>query len=188
MARGSLFLVVAAVLAVLATLAMLRGFQTEPAGSQAVAAQPPRYELQGVEWTRYDEQGRPLIQATATTARYYDDKSAQFDTLKVQRLGQQGGPWNLEAPGATMPAGEQRIQLGNPVVMTGHMRNGEAVRLDTPTLWLDLQRKDISTDQRVVLSGPNRRARARGMQADWNGTQVKLLNDVEVDYVPQPRG
>jgi LPS export ABC transporter protein LptC len=187
MARGSLFLGVAVVLAGLAALTMLRGFQ--PAGPEPAAGggMPPRYQLEGVEWTRLDAQGKPLIHATAATARYYDDRSAQFETLQVQRLGE-SGPWNLQSPSGRMPAGESRIRLDKPVEMVGQMKSGETVRVDTDSLWVDLERKEIATEDRVRLSGNNRAARARGLRADWTGTQVKLLNEVEVDYVPQPRG
>ncbi|AXQ28027.1 LPS export ABC transporter periplasmic protein LptC [Solimonas sp. K1W22B-7] len=187
MKRGSLFFVVAAALAVFATLTLLRGFQPETQQAVAETGMPPRYELQGVQWTRLDAQGKPLIQAAADTARYYDDKSARFEMLSVQRLGEGGGPWNLQSPSGRMPAGQQRIVLDKPVEMTGRMKSGEPVRVDTDSLWVDLERKEIATDDRVRLSGPNRAARARGMRADWGGTQVKLLNEVEVDYVPQPR-
>lgn len=187
MARPSVFLAVAAALAAFAALLLLRGFQPEPQQAAAEVGNPPRYQLQGVEWTRLDAQGQPLIRATADTVRYYDDKSAQFETLRVERLGQ-GGPWNLNAPRGQMPGGEQRIRLEKPVEMTGKMKSGEDVRVETDSLWVDLERKEIATEDRVRLTGRNRAASATGMRADWNGTQVKLLKDVEVEYVPQPRG
>lgn len=187
MARPSVFFAVAAALAVLAALVLLRGFQPEPPQAAAAAGRAPLYQLQGVEWTRLDAQGKPLINATADTARYYDDKSAQFEALRVERLGQ-GGPWNLSSPQGQMPAGQQRIRLDKPVQMTGRMKSGENVRVETDSLWVDLERKEIATEDRVRLSGRNRAASATGMRADWNGTQVQLLKDVEVEYVPQPRG
>ena len=187
MKRGSLFLVMATLLAGLAALTMLRGFQAQGTPVAADGSSPPRYQLEGVEWTRLDAQGKPLIHATAATARYYDDRSAQFETLQVQRLGE-SGPWNLQSPSGNMPAGEQRIRLDKPVAMTGKMKSGETVRVDTDSLWVDLEHKEIATEDYVRLTGTNRAARARGMRADWSGTQVKLLNDVEVEYVPQPRG
>lgn len=188
MTRGSLVLAVAAALAIFATLTMLRGFQPEPPQAPVAQTLPPRYQLQGVEWTRLDAQGRPLIEATAATARYYDDKSARFETLQVRRLGAAGGPWNLTAPQGLMPPGEERIQLTDPVEMTGKLKNGDPLRVTAETLWVDLQRKEIHTADRVLLTAPNRQARARGLRADWAGTRVQLLNEVEVDYVAQPRG
>ncbi|HSW15242.1 MAG TPA: LPS export ABC transporter periplasmic protein LptC, partial [Solimonas sp.] len=179
MARGSLFLGLASALALFAVLTLLRGFQPEPPAEVAAQAQLPRYELRGVEWTRLDAQGRPLIEAVAGTIRYYDDESARFDTLEVRRLGA-NGPWNLTSPDGTMPAGEERLRLNPPVLITGRLSNGEPVQIDAESLWVDLQRKEIHTEDRVQLHAPNRQARARGLRADWAGTQLRLLNDVEV--------
>ena len=61
MKRGSLFLVVAAVLAGLAALTLLRGFQPEGPQVAADGSSPPRYQLEGVEWTRLDAQGKPRL-------------------------------------------------------------------------------------------------------------------------------
>jgi len=188
MGRGSLFLALAAALAIFAALTLLHGLQPAAPQAQASLAQQPRYELQGVEWTRLDIQGRPMIEAVASHLRYFDDESARFEALQVRKLGAEGGPWTLTSPSGLMPPREKRLRLDAPVEIAGRLKNGEPVRIDAVNLWVDLQRREIYTEDRVQLHAPNRQARARGLRADWAGTQLRLLNDVEVEYVAQPQG
>jgi len=186
--RGSLVLLAVGALVLLAVLLMLRGLDGPPAAQLAAAADAPRYELQGVNWTRLAADGTPLINATAQRARYYDDHSARFDSVRVERLGTPGGPWTVESPRGLMPADEKRIQLTRPVDMRGKQRNGEPIQVRAESLWIDLEKRELYTEDAVQLNAPHRQARARGLRADWQGTRVQLLNNVEVEYVPTPRG
>lgn len=186
--RGGLVFAGIGLLVALTLVLLLRGLRGAPAEvAVAAAAEPPRYELQGIRWTRLDPEGRPLLQATAAQARYFDDRSARFEELQVQRLGAEG-PWTLTAPRGVMPPDEKRIHLTEPAQMNGRLKTGEPVRVTADGMWVDLARREIYTDERVVLQGPQRQARARGLRADWQGTRVQLMNEVEVEYVVQPRG
>lgn len=181
--RGPVLLLFPLALAVVAVVVTLQGFQPEPAAEGEGAAGPePRYELADAQWTRHDPAGTPQLRATAARIEYFDDRSARLTTLTLDQLGGADGPWRIHAPSGTVPAEQMRMQIGPPVRMTGTLRQGGAVDVATERLWIDWQKREIYTDDRVTLTAPRREARARGLRTDWAGTRVRLLRDVRVDY------
>lgn len=187
MPRGFTLIAVAAVLAIGAALLMLRGLQSGPAEMQHALAAEPRYELQGVDWTRFGGDGKTLIQAHADSGRYFDDKSASFDAITLRHLGAGPSPWTLSSPHGRVPADQQRIELTDPVDMRGALKNGDAARVATSSMWVDFERREIYTDEAIRLSSPGREVRAVGLRGDWAGTRLQLLKNVEVNYVAPPR-
>jgi LPS export ABC transporter protein LptC len=174
---------VATVLLVVAALALtLQSLQHEERAAENPPARKPRYELTSAEWTRYDAQGQAFMHATADTIRYYDDKSAELETLNVDHLGGEPGPWHLSAPRGFAPANEERMELTAPVTLHGALRDGEPMQLTVDQLWVDYARRELYTDAPVDLIGPYREMHAQGMNADWAGTRLKLMHDVRVKY------
>lgn len=184
--RAQLALLIIGVLVVLALWLSSRALQT---GQSAPLSDEnrPLYALEGVRWTRLDEQGRPLLQAKATEVQYYDDRSARFEGLQLQRLGGSAGLWTLQAPVGLMPPGSERIDLERPVEMRGRLKNGDPVHVHAEAMSVDLRRRLIHSSAPVRLEAPYRQARARGLRADWEGTRVELLDQVEVEYGVKPR-
>jgi LPS export ABC transporter protein LptC len=166
---------------------MLRSLQADAPESRAVMATEPRYELRGVDWTRFGEDGKTLIQAHADTGRYYDDKSASFDAITVRHLGAGPSPWTLSSPHGRIPAAEQRIELTDPVDMRGALKNGDPASVASASMWVDFERQEIYTEDAIRLSSPGREVRAIGLRGDWAGTRLQLMKNVEVNYVAPPR-
>lgn len=185
MIRGRLALLLPLILIVAAIAVTMRGFRHVERVAEAPQARQPRYELLGAEWTRYDAQGRTQLHATADTIRYYDDKSAELEHLVVDHLGSQPGPWHLTAPRGSAPAGEERLQLTEPVTMRGKLKNGDDLEVTAQTMWVDYARREVYTDTPVHVAAPYRDVQALGMRTDWAGTRLQLLKDVRVTYAPQ---
>lgn len=169
-------------LAFVAILFTLRGFEPSDQVPGLGESTRPRYLLKDAEWTRFDAQGRPQLRAQAREIDYFDDRSAQLRDVQVDRLGGTDGPWRITSPLGLVPASEQRISLKKPVTVRGALQGGGPIEMATTSLWIDFTRREIYTDDPVRLTGPNRSARARGMRADWAGTRVQLLREVEIEY------
>lgn len=182
MPRGSLILLVPALLVIAAVLFTLKGFEPVPGTATEPALPEPRYELGRAEWVRLDQQGQPQMRATAESIEYFDDRSAQLNQLVLDRLGGRDGPWHITAPRGVVPPNQTRMKLSEPVTITGRLREGDTVKIETDRLWVDWQQRELYTEDAVVLHGSSRQARANGLRADWSGRRVELLRDVQVDY------
>lgn len=180
--RAVLLLSVPAGLAATMVWLLVRGFDPgTPQEAPSDPGTPARYQLTGVDWTRYDDQGAPLMHAQAARARYFDDKTARLDQVRLDHLGGDG-PWVLTAPSGLVPARERRVQLTAPVRIAGDLPRLGPVELEAVSLWVDPDRREIYTAERVTMDAPGRRASALGLRADWAGERVRLLNQVRVDY------
>ena len=168
-----------------AIMLTLRGF--EPAGEAPLPeeAERPRYELKDAQWTRLDAQGQVAFRGSAAWIGYFDDRSAQMREVRFDQLGGANGPWTITSPMGLVPPKEQRIALTAPVHVAGKLPGAGDVTMDTKSLWIDTVARDIHTDETVHLEGPNRRARADGMRADWAGTRVQLQRNVRIEYAPR---
>jgi len=181
----ALYLLLPIALTLAALLFTLRGLRPGAAREAAVETEQPRYAVTGAEWVRLGRGGEPEFRARADSIEYYADESLRLHTLTVDTLGGTASPWHLQAPEGEAPPRERRLQLKGQVVATGLYEDGAPLMFTTERLWVDLLRKELRTDDPVVLQSEFRRATARGLKADFTGERVELLNDVQVDYAPR---
>lgn len=179
-----LFGALAAVLAIVALFVAGPDLQA-PAEPAPAAERVPRYEVTGAQWTRLGARGEPEFRAQAATIHWYADDSAELSDLRIDALGGSASPWQLQAPAGQAPAGQRRLHLTGGVHASGERPDADTLEFTTPDLWVDLLRRELRTEAPVVLRSGPRSATARGLQADFAGENVKLLDDVQVDYVPE---
>ena len=183
--RKSVLVGGALLLAAVVLLLSLGGF--EQSGNTAVRENlqgKPRYVIANAEWTRLGADGKTVFHINAEHIDYYDDESARMTNLSLDGLDQGKGPWRLTSPLGEMPARDKRILLNKPVVMTGAVKQGEAIKLITDQVWVDGAKKELYTASPVVMTRGTQQATATGMNADWAGQRLQLLHDVKVTYVP----
>lgn len=159
-------------------------FQTPATAPVAPAAPLPRYTVTGAQWLRLGEQGQPEFRAQAQSIEYFADESIQLHTITLDALGGLSSPWNLRAPAGTVPPRERRVLLQGGVVAKGAYADGVPIDFTTDRLWVDLLRRELRTESPVLLTSDLRHASARGLKADFSGERVQLLDDVQVEYVP----
>lgn len=165
-------------------MATWRGGAPRPPRAAAASESQPRYTLTDGRWLRYGLDGRPEFEATAQTIDYYDDESARLQTVEVHALGGAGSPWRINAPEGYAPPHSQRMQLRGNVTAVATWPQGETVNFQTAYLWVDQNRRELSTDAPVQMRGRNRSANADGLRADWTGKLVELLGQVRMQYAP----
>jgi LPS export ABC transporter protein LptC len=184
MIRGLYFIVPV----LLAAAALFLAWQGLHAPAPDVTAEPraeqPRYAVTGAVWVRLGRGGEPEFRAQAAQIDYYADESANLQSLVVDTLGGTASPWHLTADTGQVPAHERSMLLKGAVEARSHYGNAP-FQFTTDQLWVDLLRRQLRTDSQVRLSSEFRRASARGLQADFSGERVQLLNDVQVDYDPE---
>lgn len=145
-------------------------------------AERPRYQLQDVQWLRMDDDGRPLYMAVAKDMRLFDDGSAHVWPVVVDRLGDHD-VWRLRAPYGEVPPAGSWLTLRDGVRLHGHWSDGRPLTGETEYLHIDTQRRELYTDQPVLLRGSRERMEGRGLRADWAGERVQLLHDVRTHYI-----
>lgn len=148
------------------------------------AAEPPRYAVTGAEWVRLGRDGAPEFRARSESIDYFADESAKLHGISLDALGGVKSPWTLSAPEGASPPHEKRLELTGGVVAHGLSDDGSPLTFETRRLWVDLLRRELYTEAAVELHTELRRATARGLRANFDGERVQLLNDVQVDYVP----
>jgi LPS export ABC transporter protein LptC len=162
---------------------LLRGFDAAAPIREADRDRSPRYQVHDAEWRRYNADGELEMRVQATSIRYFDDQSAELDTLQLDRLAG-GDVWQLSAPGGAMPAYQQRLRLDAPVLGSATLASDETLQLQAGRLWLDLPARTLSSDDALRLNGPLRSAQANGLLADWAGRRIQLFGNVEVQHAP----
>lgn len=156
-----------------------------PASPAAPAVQePPRYAVTGAQWLRLNLRGEPEFRAQAQTIDYYADDTVRLHGLTVDALGGWTSPWHLQAPEGSARMNDRRLLLTGDVLAQGKDSDGVPLDFTTEKLWVDLLRRELRTDEAVVLKSAHRRATARGLKADFDGERIQLLNDVQMEYAP----
>lgn len=147
------------------------------------AAPPPEadYYLRGAEISTMGEDGALLYRVLASDVLHFPDQRIALSDVKVDYLD---GPWTLLAEQGEIPADQSTLQLSGSVRMSGTLRNGEAVRLETPDLAVQFDARIIHTEASVSMTSDNVTATARGMHTDLAGQELKLLSEVRVRYEP----
>ena len=163
----------------------LQGLRTPPPEGGGKPAEPPRYAITNAQWVRLGAQGEPEFRATAAGIDVFADESMELHDLRLDTLGGTASPWNVKAPAGSAPPHERRLLLTGGVEADGKVAGDVPVDFTTEQLWVDLLRRELYTEGEVDLRTEARTAHARGLRADFEGERVQLLNDVQVDYVPE---
>lgn len=157
--------------------------QSQPqAPTRQATGQLPQYVLEDVDLTRYDAAGQPQLRAHAEQLEQFPDGYSTGSQLEVH-TSRGGMPWTASAPEGQLNGGKQPVHLTGGV--QAHSRwpdSGLPLNLETPELWIDVHDHSLYTTSRVKLHGPDRRATALGLRANWVTQSVSLLADVHSDY------
>jgi LPS export ABC transporter protein LptC len=179
------YLAIAVLLAVAGAYLALRGLRTPPPEAAAETEALPRYAITHAEWVQLGPNGEPEFRARAASIDYFADESIRLRDLELDTLGGAASPWSVRAPSGSAPPHERRMLLTGGVEAEGRVAGDMPVDFRSERLWVDLLRRELYTDGPVEMHTDLRTARARGLRADFGGERVQLLNDVQVDYVPE---
>lgn len=142
----------------------------------------PLYVADQATWTHYGVDGTPKVRAQADRIDYYDDRSITMTTVVLDRLGSAQGHWHLEAPSGSVPPDAQRMLLQPDVDIRGEAGRDLPTTIAARDVWVDWDKRTISSDQPVRGAAPNRTVSAKGWQTDFDATQIQMKGQVEVQY------
>lgn len=154
--------------------------QGTTAGNQNAAT--PVYVAEQATWVRFGADGQPQLQAEAQRIDYFADRAMQLDAVILDRLGGDQGAWHLEAARGEVPAGSSRMRLSPEVAVKGTSKTQLPVQIAASEVWVDWEKREISSEQAVTLKAPGRNLRADRWQTDFNASRSQLRGHVEVEY------
>ena len=142
----------------------------------------PLYVADRATWVRYGADGLPMLQAAAERIDYFEDHSMTLSTVNLDRLGGSQGHWHVEAPRGIVPPDSQRMRLEPDVTVRGDAKGGLPTTIAASEVWVDWDKKLISSDRPVRAQAPGRSASASGWQSDFAATRVQMKGNVEMHY------
>jgi len=152
------------------------------ANDEVSAEQIPLYTAEQALWLRYGADGQPLVEAAAQRIDYFEDRSMALETVSLDRLGGKQGSWHVTAPHGMVPPDENRIRLEPDVSVEGAIRGGQPTKIAASEVWVDWDKKMISSDRPVRATAPGRSATAQGWKSNFDATQVQMSGNVEMQY------
>lgn len=153
---------------------------------QAVALDDPRqpdYLIDGVEAWETDARGRLARHFTGTQLIHRPQPEQFHVTRPVLTLLNAGQPlWRVTARDAISrdPATDIWLQ-GNVVAVRGEQA-GPPLRLETARLHANPRANQISSPERVTVTGPQGRLQGVGLSSDLSARSLQLHSAVEVIY------
>ena len=101
--------------------------------------------------------------------------------MDVDYLGGRQSVWTLSAPSGRVPPSQDRIELTGAVNVHGRDEAGVPVDFNTEQLLVELESETLRSEAPVELRSPDKHVEAIGLVADFQGTQVELLNRVRAE-------
>jgi len=129
--------------------------------------------------------GTLLYTVTTRQARQNSETgSIDLSDIEMNYGAPHGLPWNVRADRGRIPDDASIIELeGNVVAVSGADHPTPTV-ITTNRLNIDPTTMLADTTDRVTLAFDSRRLNARGMQANFETNNLKLLSDVNGKFVP----
>jgi lipopolysaccharide export system protein LptC len=147
--------------------------------------------MEEVVATIIDKQGKPsLIIVSPKMTHYLENDATEIikPLMTLYRASHQKStkPWHLSADHAKALQGINQIQLWENVIIN-HPEDelDEKTTLLTPTLTVYPEKQTAETADPVVITQPNTKIHAIGMNADLASGAVKLLSQTQGEYSVQ---
>ena len=147
-------------------------------GAEVIKVERPSV---GDDLRRFGDDGQLEYRATADRATYFADGSLALSTVDVDYLGGRQSVWTLSAPSGRVPPSQDRIELTGAVNVHGRDEAGVPVDFNTEQLLVELESETLRSEAPVELRSPDKHVEAIGLVADFQGTQVELLNRVRAE-------
>jgi LPS export ABC transporter protein LptC len=112
------------------------------------------------------------------------DETITMDGVRMEYDPANGMPWKLRANTGKIEDKVRTIQLSGDVVATGIEDKQNVVIIRTQELNMDPTTREASTDGEVTIDYNGRILNALGMRANLESNQVKLLADVNGNFIP----
>lgn len=187
MKRFAQFLLWAAALLLAVWLIDLSPGSEEPADTAALALpeDAPDVYITGLELTRYNAEGQPILQTAAESMSVYNAESeSRLTEPTIYRLAQNIPTWKITSEQASL-FGNDNIEFRRDVVVAQQNVNDPLI-VTSEQMRYAQQQQWIETDQPVEVVQGNQRVTAVGMTVNLDTIEpvIQLLSDVDFYYDP----
>ena len=150
----------------------------------ALRANTPDAWMESVDATFIGQDGHLLMKVHAPTAKHYADKDTTFLTTPEFLLYRNSAnPWRILAGKATAMHGIRQIRLSESVTLHHPGDNTQpATWVSTDKVTIHPNERTAETSEMVTLRQPHLSVRGRGLQADLNTGDIKLLAETRGEY------
>jgi lipopolysaccharide export system protein LptC len=143
------------------------------------------YYLNDAELTGTGPDGSILFQVwTRTAAQSKYDEDIDMDIVRIHYGPPTALPWELRANRGRIPADAAVIELTGEVVAVSKTEGEPATIIRTDRLDVDPTTRNATTDADVTLEFDGRTIAAKGMLANFETNEVRLLSDVHGRFLP----
>lgn len=142
--------------------------------------------MEGVSTLIMDNQGKPAMKImTAKLVHYNNNDMTQFIAPELTIYKKSINPWFISAKYATAFAGIENIKFWDHVTIhhAADIKN-PAMFINTNTLDVFPHKKIAKTSDLITMNQPNMIIKAKGLFADMNTGDIKLLSQTRGEYVP----
>ena len=167
-----------AVIGVIAVLTIFARLESE-APTSLEARKLVATELNQLELTRYDDQGRKLEVSRADHAVQLEGESELLlGGLHVEREDQQGVRWQLDAPRGLSNTHDDTLVLSGGVTVT----RGVDVTLETEQLRIDAVSSVAQSTSQATLTSERGVTTGSRLQIDFRGGSAAILGSVKSNF------
>ena len=158
-------------------------------GQEKEKLEPPElslaFYLRDAELTGTGRNGEVIYKVwTAKAAQSSSDDSISMDGVRMVYEPPEGIPWTLRANGGSIPASQRVIKLNGDVIATAGEKSESKMIIRTQQMDIDPVTREASSAREVAIDYNGRILNAVGMRADLARNQLRLLADVNGQFVP----
>ena len=159
--------------------------QPETQGSSENDALKPAYKAKNLTTTLYNQDGELNHKVFAESMEHYDQLGfVLFQQPKYTLYTENASsPWVVTAQEGTLYNNEL-IQLENSVVIENQTSDDFVKRLSTEYIQINLETKQMTSDQPVEILGTQYRILSNGFNANLRTQEYELLDHVQTTYSP----
>ncbi|MBQ4832781.1 LPS export ABC transporter periplasmic protein LptC [Pseudoalteromonas sp. MMG010] len=160
---------------------------TQPTTTQSTDAEilaKPDYTAKALKQTAYDKQGNLSHQVTATKMELYQQLGFTHFEKPIFTLYNNDQTWQINANEASLYENQQLILEGD-VVATNMTENAMIEKIHADNIHVDINLLTMSSEQPVIITGPNLKVIGKGLQADLNTEVIELINHTRTIYYDQ---
>ncbi|CAA0352662.1 lipopolysaccharide export system protein LptC [Alteromonas marina] len=159
--------------------------QPETQGSSENDALKPAYKAKNLTTTLYNQDGELNHKVFAESMEHYDQLGfVLFQQPKYTLYTENASsPWVVTAQEGTLYNNEL-IQLENSVVIENQTSDDFVKRLSTEYIQINLETKQMTSDQPVEILGTQYLILSNGFNANLRTQEYELLDHVQTTYSP----
>lgn len=148
----------------------------------------PNYQSDGMLSTIFNENGEINHQVFAKHMEHYEQQDVTVFEQPEYTVytADDGAPWRMRAKKGTL-FGENRIYLETDVVINSLNQSDFVQSIRAEYVEIDLDTRQMKSDQPVVINGVNFVTNSNGFLADLATKKFELINQVRTVYDPDPQ-